>query len=315
MASKNPYDILGVSKSASQDEIKRAYRRLAKEHHPDRNPGNKAAEQKFKEVQAAYDVIGDPERREQFDRFGEGGPRPDFHHWQGQPHRGSEDFNVTFGDIGDLSSIFEQFFRRAGGPGRGNGSRGRSATVDMRDTGSDLVHEVELSFDEAAQGTTREVVLSGGGRSEHIRVKIPAGVGEGQRIRVPGKGHPGHAGRGDLILVCHVRSHPYFRREGLDLYLEVPISISEAILGASIDIPTLTDRVTIRVPPGTSGNTKLRVREQGIRDVRSNKVGDLYAVIRVRVPQAISETAQKLAEELQREQRTNPRATEPWFEG
>lgn len=311
MAAKNPYEILGVSRTANADEIKRVYRRLAKEHHPDRNRGNKQAEEKFKEIQAAYDVLGDAERRTQFDRFGAGGPRPDFHHWQRQPNAGYEDGNATFGDMGDLSSVFEQFFRR-GGIG-GEGAQQRTAPAQTG-PGTDLSYDVDLSFEEAASGTTREVVLSGGGKSEHIKVKIPAGVADGQRIRVPGKGHHGGGGgRGDLILTAHVRPHAFFRREGLDLLLDVPLSLSESILGATIDIPTLSERVSIRVPPGASSGTKLRVREKGLRDARARTVGDLYAVLKIRAPESVTDAARRLAEELQKEQREDPRAQEPWF--
>lgn len=312
-ASKDPYDILGVSRTASADEIKRAYRRLAKEHHPDRNRGDKGSELRFKEIQAAYDVVGDPERRAQFDRFGAGGPQPDFRQWRGHPGGGgggSDDFQVNISDLGDLSSIFEQFFRRGGGGGFGGMNGGRMAPE--AEVSADLEHVVELTLEEAIAGTSREIVLSGAGKSERLRIKIPAGVSDGQRIRVAGKGSPRRGGRGDLILICQVRSHAYFTREGSDLYLDVPISIPEALLGTKVEIPTGSDRVMLRIPPGTSSGAKLRVRERGIADARSGKTGDLYATIRIVTPTQISDTARQLAEKLAEEQGRDPRADVPW---
>jgi DnaJ-class molecular chaperone len=307
-ASKDPYDILGVSRTASADEIKRAYRRLAKEHHPDRNRGDKSAEQRFKEIQAAYDVIGDPERRAQYDRFGAGGPQPDFRQWRGHPG-GADDFHVNISDLGDLSSIFEQFFRRGAGGGFGmNGGRVHAEP----ETSADIEHVVELTLEEAIAGTSREIVLSGGGASERLQIKIPAGVSNGQRIRVPGKGNPRRGGRGDLYLVCQIRPHAYFTRDGLDLYLDVPISVSEAILGTRVEIPTASDRVMLHIPPGTSSGAKLRVRGRGIADARTGQTGNLYATIRIVAPAEISDTARQLAEKLSQEQTRSPRADLPW---
>lgn len=294
MPAKDPYSILGVTRTASADEIKRAYRRLAKEHHPDRNRGDKRAEERFKEIQAAYEVLGDPEHRAQFDRFGGGGPEPEFHRWRSQA--GSDD--VTFSDFGDLSSIIEQFFRRgAPGPGpRGGATRGATAGAGGSD--GTLEHAVELSFEECAHGTHREVVLSHNGQTEHIRVKIPAGVNDGQRIRVPEKGNITARGRGDLLIVCHIRPHAYFRRDGLDVMVDVPISVADAILGATVEVPTLEGRVSLKVPPGTSSGSKLRVREQGIHEPRTGAIGDLLAVVKIVAPRQISDAVRSLGEQL-----------------
>ncbi|MHC4091926.1 MAG: DnaJ domain-containing protein, partial [Planctomycetota bacterium] len=207
MKQKDPYEILGVSRTAAPPEIKRAYRRLAKESHPDRNPGNKAAETRFKEVQAAYEVLGDPERRQQYDRFGAGGPPPDFQTWTTGGPSPFEGVQFDFGG-GDLSSIFEQFFRRPGTRGRSRRAAGRP-----RPRGADLEHTIDLGFDEAVRGTSREIRLQAAGSNAHtqrIEVRIPAGVADNQRVRVKGKGHEGPGGSGDLMIRCRVRPHPYF---------------------------------------------------------------------------------------------------------
>ncbi len=312
MSGKNPYDILGVRPDASQDEIKRAYRKLAKQHHPDRNRGDKSAEAQFKDVQAAYEVVGDPQRRRQYDQFGAGGPMPEFRQWQGHGAQGFEDVNVNFSNIGDLSSIFEQFFAPGGGR---SGGRGRSARHARRkpQTGANLEHRVEISFEEAVRGTTREILLSGAnGKPERIAFRVPAGVTDGQKIRVRGKGHHGPGGRGDLLIVCGVQPHAHFRRDGDDLLLEVPVSFAEAALGATVEIPTLDGTVNLKIPAGTSGGTKLRLRGKGVGNARSGDVGDLYVEIRIAVPKELSDDARRLVEELDDALEQHPRETLGW---
>jgi curved DNA-binding protein len=295
MTAKDPYEILGVPRNATQEEIKRAYRRLAKQYHPDRNPGDKSAEQRFKEVQAAYEVLGDPERRAQYDRFGAGGPRPEFHTWT-TSHVPFEGIHFDFGSLGDLTSIFEQFFQRATGASAGPRAAGRTKA-----RGPDLEYEVELSFEESLRGTTREIVLTGDGHQERLEVRIPAGVEDGQRIRVRGKGQPGPGGRGDLMIRCRVRPHPYFRREGLDILLDLPLTLTEATLGAKVDVPTPDGRASVTVPPGTPSGTKLRLRGHGVRDTRSGARGDLLAVVKIVPPRTLSPRARELLAELDRE--------------
>jgi curved DNA-binding protein len=305
MNNKDPYQILGVSRNASPDEIKRAYRRLAKEHHPDRNPQNKeAAERKFKEVQAAYEVLGDPQRRAQYDRFGAGGPRPEFHTW-GRARAGEQPFGAVefnFGDLGDLTSIFEQFFQR--GAAR---TAERRAPRRARMRGADIESPVEISFEESLRGTTREVVLQGPDGRERIEVHIPAGVNDGQRIRVAGRGQPGPGGRGDLLIRCTIRPHPYYRREGLDVLLELPVTITEAALGARVELPTPDGRTIVSVPPGTASGTKLRLRGRGAQDARHGTRGDLLASVRIVPPKTLSPRARELLESLSQEIPQNPR--------
>ncbi len=306
MSSKDPYEILGVSRSATPDEIKRAYRRLAKQHHPDRNPGDPTAEQRFKEVQAAYEVLGDPQRRAEYDRFGAGGPRPDVRAWSRVGGIGADGIRFDFGSLGDLTEIFEQFFSRAVDP------RGRRAGRRAAASGPDVEGEIELSFDEALRGTVREIVLGDGARRERIKVRVPAGVTDGERIRVPGRGQAGPGGRGDLLIRCRVAPHPVLRREGADLVLDLPLTVREAVLGTRVEIPTPKGPTLLTVPPGTSSGTKLRLRGHGAPDRETGRTGDLYAVVRIVVPRAVSAAAQHLVEQFDAVAPLDPRSGAGW---
>jgi len=311
MPKQDPYEILGVSRTAAQDEIKRAYRRLARQHHPDRNPGDKAAEQRFKEISAAYEVVGDPKRRAEFDRFGAGGPVPDFASW-GRAGNGQSDPGVAvdFGSMGDLSSIFEQFF---GGGRRGGGVRTAKRRPAAR--GADLETNVSITLEEAAHGTARQVRLSApgsAGATETIEFRIPAGVADGQRIRIAGRGNEGPGGRGDLYVRCAVLPHRYFRRDGDDILLDLPVTFTEAALGARIEIPTLDGPTTLTVPPGTSSGVKLRLRERGVASAKRGRRGDLFAVVKIVAPRALSAEAEELLRGLAREAPADPRAGLGW---
>lgn len=308
MSSKDPYHILGVSRGADADEIKRAYRKLAKQHHPDRNPGNPQAAEKFKEVQAAYEVLGDTQRRQQYDQFGAGGPRPDFHHWDSHAaHRHRPDMGgFDFGNVGDLSSIFEQFFG-------GGGGRGRPAQAARAAPGADLEHGVQVSFEEALAGTQREVVLSSpDGGTERISFRVPAGVTDGQRIRVRGKGHLGQGGRGDLLITCRVAPHRFFRREGDDLYLDAPLTILEATLGAKITVPTLTGSASVSIPGGTGSGAKLRLRGHGVPAKDGDNAGDLFVVLKIQPPKELTPEAREMLESLQDQLDDDPRQNLDW---
>ena len=312
MTPKDPYEILGVEKNASQDEIKRAYRRLAKQHHPDHNPDNASAEQKFKEVQAAYEVLGDADRRAQYDRFGAGGPPPAYQTWgAGEAPSGFENVHFDFGAGGDLGSIFEQFFQRGRGrPGPRPRAGRRSAA-----RGADIEHQIEIGFEEALRGTTREIALQtnrGRAPSERIEFRVPPGVKDGQRIRVKGRGQDGGGGRGDLMIRVQIQPHAYFRREGSDILLDLPLSIEEALLGAKVEIPTLDGPTRLTIPPGTSSGMKLRLRGRGIRDARSGAAGDMYAITKVVVPRDLSDRAKELAAQLGQELKQSPRAGLTW---
>lgn len=305
MTTKDPYEILGVPRTASADEIKRAYRRLVKDVHPDHNPGDKNAERRFKDVQAAYEVLGDTKRRSEFDKYGAGGPMPDYQNWSHSgPQSQHGNVHVDFDSMGDLSSIFEQFFRRSGGR---NGRR-RSQAGEMP-AGENIEHAVDISFEEAVRGTTREIAFQGEGRRvvERIEVKIPPGIGDGQAVRVKGRGQEGAGGRGDLIIRVRVLPHRYFRREGLDIYLDLPLTVPEAVLGTRVDIPTLDGTTRLVVPPGTSSGTKLRLRGKGVTDARGGNTGDLYAAAKISVPREPSARLRSTMEELRDEFGPDPR--------
>ena len=311
MTSKDPYEILGISRTASQDEVKRAYRRLAKESHPDRNPGDKTAEQRFKEVQAAYEVLGDVDRRAQYDRFGAGGPTPEFRGWGSGGPTPFDGVQFDFDSLGDLTGIFEQFFSRGGG---GPKTRRRAAPRRAPARGADIEHAIELDFEEALRGCVREVALVASGRGkkpERIEVRIPPGVHDGQRIRVQGRGQEGAGGRGNLMIRCHVRPHPLFRREGLNVLVDLPVTFAEAALGAKVDVPTPDGPAVVKIPPGTSSGAKLRLRGRGARDGRSGEQGDLLAVVRIQTPKSVSPHARELLEELTAELAQQPRANWP----
>lgn len=310
MHENDPYKLLGVSRSADAGEIKRAYRRLAKKHHPDRNRGDKNAEARFKEIQAAYEVLGDKDRRLQYDQFGTGGPRPDFANWSPRERRGSR-VDFDFSNSGDLSSIFEQFFNR----GRSRSHPRRTSRREAPQPGAHLETSVTLTLEEAAHGTTRGIELhaaDGSGKPERIEFQIPSGVADGQRIRVRGKGQVGAGGRGDLMIRCHIAPHAVFRREGLNILIDLPLSIAEACLGTRVDLPTLDGASTLTVPAGTSGGTKLRLRGKGLRDARSGKTGDMHAVVRVCMPAKLSADARRLIEQLDTELKQEPRKNANW---
>jgi curved DNA-binding protein len=300
MNQKDPYEILGVGRNAGQDEIKRAYRRLARQHHPDRNPGDKDAERRFKEVQAAYEVLGDPERRRQYDRFGAGGPTPEFHTWNVGRAPGGAEVHFDFGSLGDLSSIFEQFFTRAGGARGAAGARRPRRGPPPRQRGANIEHTVHVTLDEVARGTTRQIVLQaeGGAGAERIEFRVPAGVKDGQRIRLAGRGQQGPGGRGDLIVLCRVQPHRVYRREGLNLIQDATISFPEAVFGAKVEVPTPDGPVRVTIPPGTQGGARLRLRECGIQDARSGDTGDMYVIVRISVPREPSPEARELIEKL-----------------
>lgn len=321
MAKRDYYEILGVSRSATEAEIKRAYRRLAKQHHPDRNKGNPQAEAKFKEVQEAYDAISDSEKRAQYDQFGHAGPSS-FHPGGGvHPGGGASWAWTTTGDqpfdIGDIMDMFD--LGAVGGRGRPSGAafeqvfsrrrggRGKAAEAAP----ADVEQEVSLTFEQAIRGTTLELQLQDGRgrRTERISVRVPPGVHDGQRIRVRGKGQPDSSGRaaGDLYVVCRVQPHAYFMRHENDIYLNVPITIGEAAMGAKIDLPTIDGLRTVTIPAGTASGTKLRLAGLGVPNPKDGSRGDQYAVIKIVPPKRLTEEQRRLLEELAQTSLGSPR--------
>lgn len=296
------YKVLGVARDVDADALKKAYRKLARRHHPDVNPGDKAAEEKFKAISEAYDVLSDPAKRRNYDEFGEISLQGGFD--AEQARRAREAFGARFGggpgggpdfrtygggepfEFGDLDDLLGRFGFR--------GASGRAAGL----RGSDLEASLELDFLEAAKGGEKRLTLQLAGedgrmRTETLTVRIPPGVADGGRIRLRGKGAPGLGGGppGDLWAHVRVRAHPVFRREGRDLFLDTPVTIAEAIRGAKIEVPTLDGRATLTVPPGTDSGQKLRLRGKGIPDPSGGAPGDLYVVIQIRVPKKLDDAA------------------------
>jgi molecular chaperone DnaJ len=358
---KSPYDVLGVSKGASAAELKKAYRKLAREHHPDRNPGNSEAEEKFKEVQGAYDLLSDPEKRKRYDAVGSANGRTGTGGFSGG-NSSFGDFNL--GDLGDLGDFL-------GGMFRGSGA-GRAQSRAQR--GSDVEVDVSLSFEDSLKGietkipVTLETVCSechgsgakpgtapkicpecqgrgvvaesqgffalsqpcprcrgngtviedpcprcgGSGRERRTKrytVKIPAGVKDGTRIRLKGKGEAGFSGgeAGDLFVVTRVQPSRLYERRGNDLVVEVPVTFSEAALGATVQVPTPEGPVSVKVKPGTQDGTLLRVRGKGAPKLKGSGRGDLLARVRVTVPRRLKKRERELLEELQKQSHEDPR--------
>jgi len=296
------YEVLGVPKTASEDEIKKSYRKLARQYHPDRNPGDKQAETRFKEVQDAYDILSDKKKREQYDRFGFVGPGEGpggfpggtTFHWGGGPGGGAQV------DPAQFEEILRQFggLGGFGGFGAAGGRRTRGARRPAAPAPQEA-HEVTIPFDTAARGGS--LSLDVGGRQ--IDVRIPPGVSDGQTMRLAGQGPDGE----DLFIKLRVGPHPYFKREGNDVILEVPLTVSEAALGTTVEVPTPDGtRLGVKVPPGTSSGARLRLRGRGI------KGGDQYIEIKVVVPPAKDERSRQLMEEFARLHPLNPRAGLPW---
>jgi DnaJ-class molecular chaperone len=327
---KDFYDLLGVSRKASADEIRKAYRKLALKHHPDVSDAPDAAA-RFAEIQEAYDVLADEEKRKTYDQFGVAGVRgagmgsggtgspfggrgPDGvrYQWSGTGG-GAQDF-----DIPDLGSIFEEVFGgRTPFGGGGGGARGGGARTATRgpapQRGRDIYHTATVPFMSAALGGTESLrVMRGTGDSESFDVKIPAGIEDGGKLRLRGRGNPGAGGgeAGDIILTVRVGKHPYFRREGLDVLLDVPITIAEAALGVAVTVPLLKGSAELKVPAGTSSGSRLRIRERGIAPAQG-RAGDFFAVVQIAAPREMPVDLKAQLEELQSKLK-NPRESAPW---
>ena len=353
------YELLGVPRRATLKEIRQAYRKLARKYHPDLNPGDNSAEEKFKQIQEAYDVLSDPKKRQMYDQFGfyaenyQGGPPPGAGGGPGEVHFDFGGFD--FGGVGGTSfrDLFSQFFRGVGA----------EATPTQPQPGSDLEYQVQIGFWDAVRGAVKKLTITrldacgecrgtgavgaqqvcatcGGsgqvtqtsgrmrfnitcsrcGGTGHIRticracrgdgrvsraemldVRIPAGVQTGSRVRVPGHGNAGMlAGPpGDLYIITEVESHPFFERRGDDIYTLVPITVTEATLGAKIEVPTMDGRAVLRIPPGTNSGQKFRLREKGVPSARNpGRRGDQYVEVQVVVPKPVDERVRNLLREL-----------------
>jgi curved DNA-binding protein len=311
---KDYYDTLGVSKNASEKEIKSAYRNLARKYHPDVNKGEKSAEERFKEINEAYEVLGDPEKRTKYDQLG-----ANYHRWQqtgGNPNnfdwgqwmggaagrpganvQYTDDLNDLFGGSGSFSDFFTAIFgEMSGGAG---GSTRRSVPYGQGSPGTssaDLEHELEISLTEAFHGTSR--IINKDGR--RLQVKIPAGARTGTRVRMRGEGNRTFGGNtGDLFLKVKVSPDSRFKRDGDDLYTNVTIDIYTAVLGGEARVPTLADDLKLKIPAGAQHGQKMRLRGKGMpRLKKTGESGDLYVQIEVSLPRKLSEKEQQLFEEL-----------------
>lgn len=297
---KNFYDVLGVDRNASEKEIRSAYRRLARKHHPDVNPNDRASESIFKEINAAHDVLSDPEKRRKYDRYGDQWEHADeFERMQrgrsGRADRGGRiRFTTTdFGDFGDgvdLGGIFGGIFGGHDGPG--TTTRRQPANVDQ---------SVEVTLDEAFSGATRVLMVEGDhGDTRRLEVKIPPGVDNGSRVRIAGEGRAGFGGqRGDLYLVISVKSHPRIERKGDDLHTDVEVPLTTPVLGGEVEVQGLNRKVALKLPPGTQNGQNFRLSGLGMPKLgQPDKRGDLFARVKVVLPKQPSEAQQKLFEQL-----------------
>jgi len=328
MAKRDYYDSLGVSRSATADEIKTAYRKLVRKYHPDVTKNDPKSTEKFKEVQQAYDVLGDATKRSNFDQYGHAGPGQggpgsaeyeEFRRaqeargnggrrtWNAGPGVSVEDFDFGAGGGGgaDYGSIFDTLF---GGGARGAGKRGRAKAPPQR--GQDVEYPVTLTFEQAARGTHLPLQINRDGNIETIEVKIPPGVKDGSRIRVKGHGQQTGGEPGDLFIITSVHPHPYFRREGLDVSVDVPVSLYEALLGAKIEVPTLDGKLTMTIPPGTAGGSKLRLKGKGVQ--RGEEQGDQFVVVKVMMPKPLDEADKEALAKLAEKHPINARADTQW---
>ncbi|MFH0809532.1 MAG: DnaJ C-terminal domain-containing protein [Pseudomonadota bacterium] len=319
MAAKDYYEILGVSKTAGADDIKRAYRKLAMQYHPDRNKGNKQAEEKFKEINEAYAVLSDAEKRGQYDQFGAGEFRQRF--TQEDIFR-NFDFSNLFREFGFGTDFFSQVFGErprpeAQGfhfqsrPGRGFGEGFSPGDYDFGEEtfvsprkGGDLVYEMKITLPEAVFGAQKLITFNRDGQLERVQIRIPPGISSGKRLKVAGKGQPAGKGRapGDLYVKVEVLEHPVFKREGDDLIIERGVKYSDAVLGGETDVPTIDGKVlAVKIPPGTQNNTRMRLKGYGVPHLGGKGRGDAYLRIFVEVPTSVTERQRRVAEELRRE--------------
>ena len=324
MPDRDYYEILGVARDATADQIKSAYRKLARKHHPDMNPGDKKAETRFKEIQGAYDILSDTEKRSKFDRFGDAafegfgpfGPRAGAQEWAArQAGAGPGGYDTI--DLNDIlggaagggeghgqGGMFEEILGRMRGGGGGRGGRARGPRP-----GRDLEASLTIPFETALRGGETTITLDRDGEIDTLDVKIPPGTAAGAKLRLRGRGEPGEKGAtaGSLIVYVEVEPHRYFTREGRDLFLELPISVSEAVLGAKVEVPTFDGPKTLPIPPGSSGGQKLRLRGLGAPATGKEPAGDLFVVLKVVVPKNIDEESRTLMTQFAERNPHNPR--------
>jgi len=309
MGRSDPYTVLGVNRTASDDEIKKAYRRLARRHHPDLNNNSKASETRFKELAEAYEILGDKDKRTRYDQFGHAGLDPNGSHFRSQANPfggtgfGTPGFGGGFGGFsgntgrGVFDDIFSDFFGA-------QADRRRRRTAASR--GRDLEYDLNVDFEQAFQGIKATVRIL----DRRIEVHIPAGVDTGSRIRVPGQGAPGLRGGppGDLYLDITVSPHRFFRREGKNIYATVPISVGEAVRGARIEVPGPEGRLMMKIPTGTQSGTIFRFSEKGFPGLKEDASrGDYLVTVQIVLPEKVDSVSQELLAEFERRNPFNPR--------
>ncbi|HTD67655.1 MAG TPA: J domain-containing protein [Candidatus Limnocylindria bacterium] len=339
---KDYYEVLGVARGASEDEIRKAFRKLARQYHPDVAKDKKTAEEKFKEVNEAYEVLSDPEKRKKYDQLGPNWKQgadfrtpPGWQNMRGQRPgaggRAAPDFETHFGGTG-FSDFFESLF----GGKRGGGFQGFADDEESAERGRDVEGDIMVTLDEALRGSVRAVSVQrpvpcaqcggSGVRGQHVcnvcggsgrvsradtyQVRIPAGVTDGQRLRIAGRGESGMGGgvAGDLFLRVRLAKHPDFAVENRNLVHETELAPWEAVLGAQISVPTLDGSVNIKVPPGTQNGQRLRVRGRGLPERGGAARGDLLVTVRIEVPRELSEKERELWQQMARESHFNPRS-------
>ena len=323
MANKDYYNILGVKRNASEQEIKQAYRRLARKHHPDVNSGDKSAEAKFKEINEAYEVLSDKENRKKYDKYGDQWQYADQFEQARRQQTPFRDFNQSGGTSSfyfggdDMGGLFDELFR-------GTGTRTYTRRAQPR-RGRDIQSPVEVTLDEAYHGTKRTLSLQteepcptcqgsgliqnvpcstcqGGGavaRIKHLEVKIPLGVKNGSRVRIAGKGQPGYGGaNGDLYLVVSVKPHRLFERRGDDLHAEVPVPLTVAVLGGEVQVPTLKGKLALKIPAETQNGRAFRLKGQGMPHLGNSSRGDIVAKVNIVLPTKLSAQEKELFRQL-----------------
>ncbi|MHB8111153.1 MAG: DnaJ C-terminal domain-containing protein [Syntrophorhabdaceae bacterium] len=307
-AKQDYYELLGVSKTASEDEVKKAYRKMALKYHPDRNPGNKEAEEKFKQINEAYAVLSDPGKRKQFDQFGMGGF---------QQRYSEEDIFRGF-NVGDLfkdlgfggGDIFSMIFGRQAGGRQARGARQQQQSWDFGDyitreqrgaeatTDLDLHYELEIPFMDAIHGAEKRISLTNPMGAEDVNVKIPKGITTGKKLRLKGKGNQGRdRQRGDLYITIKVGEHPVFRRVGDDLYVTKEVKLTDALLGTTVEVPSIAGPKRVTIPPGIKSHSKVRLKGLGVPDQN----GDEYVEVIIDIPKKINDRQKALLEELRKE--------------
>ena len=327
---KDYYQTLGVAKTASDKELKQAYRKLARKHHPDVNPGDKSAESRFKEINEAYEVLGDSDKRRKYDELGANWRMYEQAQQQGQTWPGGagagnpfgeggawtinmggggggyrtmseEDMREIFGNEDPFSDFFKTFFGGGGGGARETGRGGRARARSQK--GRDIEHEVELTLEEAFHGATRRISIKQGGHARSVDVRIPAGVKDGSRVRAAGEGESGANGgaAGDLYLRVRLKPHPVFEREGNDLRAKVAVPVTTAVLGGEANVPTITGSVRLKIPETTQNGQIFRLKGHGMPVLgKGAERGDLYAAVEIQLPRVLTKEQRQSWEALQK---------------